>query len=443
MFLVVGAGVSGLGAVELLNNLKEDFILYDKNKKKLKSIYQSKLIPQGTKTCYKISKKLMTQIKTLVLSPGVELSRQMCKFIKKYGIRVIGELELGAKHSNSIIIAITGTNGKTTTTELANHILNHKEKQSLAVGNNGTSICSVNNVKPNYLVCEVSSFQLENAKTFHPHIAMFLNFAPDHLNRYKALNNYFNAKLHIFDNQTKNDWAIINYDEEKLRTLKLKAKTIWVSAKQSLKTKAYAVWCENSNIIIKIKNNIHKINLINTPLFCGGNAYNIMFASVAGLLCGVDAKTIKKQIKSFSLPNHRCEFVAEINGVRFINDSKATNIHATQNALNSFSGNIVLLLGGSDKGEDFKPFFQKMPQNVKKIITFGSVGAKLCRLASKQKLYVRNIKNFDKAVNFAKQTAGKGDIVLLSPACASFDAFSNYQQRGDYFKYLITGEKFE
>ena len=195
--------------------------------------------------------------------------------------------------------------------------------------------------------------------------------------------------------------------------------------------------------LIFIPQTFTKINLINTPLFCGGNTYNIMFASVAGFLCGVDAKTIKKQIKSFSLPNHRCEFVAEINGVRFINDSKATNIHATQNALNSFSGNIVLLLGGSDKGEDFKPFFQKMPQNVKKIITFGSVGAKLCRLAAKQKLYVRNIKNFDKAVNFAKQTAGKGDVVLLSPACASFDAFSNYQQRGDYFKYLITGEKFE
>lgn len=444
-YLILGAGVSGLGATGLCLNLGHEVVLYDKDKTKLNELKEAKLLDDKVAICSKIFKDLVRSTDCIVLSPSIKTYSNLNKFRKLKNIDVVGELEFGARNSKGTQIAITGTNGKTTTTELCDYCLNYANKTSYAVGNVGTSICEVapKTKDDDFLVIEASSFQLENAKTFHPHIACFLNFAPDHLDRYKNVGDYLKAKLHIFDNLTEQDFAVLNYDDEVVAKVQTLARKIFVSAKQDLSSLEYSAWFFENTIYVKILDDVYKIPVLNTELKGIHNIYNMLFASVVCILCGVDKDAISLAFSCFELPKHRCELVAKIRGVSFVDDSKATNIHATKNALLSFSEPVILLLGGSDKGEDFSSFFVELSCNVKEIITFGCVGKKLFNLAKKSCRNVSYCKRFDEAVEKAKLDAIFGDVVLLSPACASFDEFSSYAQRGECFKNLVLGGNFE
>ena len=447
-YLVLGAGISGLGATKLCLSLKQKVILYDKNKQKLLSLKESNLIDKNVETCSKISKRTMHSTMCIVLSPGVVLLQKIFNFAKIHKIPIMGELEFGMKYAKGKKIAITGTNGKTTTTNLCDFVLNYAKKSSKAVGNVGVSVCDIalNTKDEDFLVCEASSFQLENAKTFHPSIACFLNFAPDHLDRYKTIDDYFNAKLHIFDNLEEEDFAVLNMDDDVVFNFhkNLKAKTVFISVKKHLENECYSAWKDGEFLFAKLNDKLFKISTNNSNLQGIHNVYNMLFAFVVCLLCGVNEKTIQQAFANFVLPNHRCEVVATKNGVKFVDDSKATNIHATLSALNSFKAPVVLLVGGSDKGEDFSRLFLNLPSNVKSVITFGDVGKKLKKIAKKcgyQSVIYE--KEFEFAINKAEELAISKDVVLLSPACASFDKFKSYAERGDYFKFLITGERVE
>ena len=443
-FLVIGAGVSGLGACSLLIKNGHDVLLYDKNYKKLLSLKECGLVEESV-VCVKNFKKYVHTTMCIVFSPGVKIDKKINKIIKHNKPKIVGEFELGAKFAKGIKIAITGTNGKTTTTELINFVLNYANKTSFSVGNNGTSISSVasKTKDDDFLVCELSSFQLEHSKLFFPHIACFLNFAPDHLDRYKSLNDYLLAKLHIFDNLTEHDFAVLNYDDEVVKNVCINTnpQKFFVSATQNLNSLENSAWKQNDNIFVKFGEKIFEISCVNS-LKGIHNVYNMLFCSVVCVLCGVSEEKISEAFSRFVLPNHRCEFVAKKNGVTYIDDSKATNVAACLAAVSSFC-NVVLMLGGSDKGEDFSVLFKNLGDSVKQIITFGQTGKKLFKLAKKFNYSVFYVKDFSSAFEKAKSVAVSGDVVLLSPACASFDAFKNFEERGNFFKYLVTGEDVE
>lgn len=446
-YLVIGAGVSGLGACDLLAKLKEDVTLYDKNKKKLLSISNSGLVDEKVQICFKDINKQIKANDCIVLSPGVVLNKKTNNIIKKQQKTLIGEIELGAMHTKARVIAITGTNGKTTTTSLINHILCTANKRAYAVGNIGKSVSSValEAEKTDILVCEVSSFQLQNTVCFHPHISAFLNFAPDHLDVHSNMHEYLNAKKKIFTNQTSRDYAILNYDDAVVRNCDkdVKAKIIYISQKDCLNTMHYAAWVQNNVMHIKFGEIMHTIDLCDIINIKLHNLYNIMVACVVALLNKIDNKTIIQSLNSFVLPQHRCQLVCQINGIKFVDDSKATNIHATLFALQSLCAPLILLLGGSDKKENFENFIAQLPHNVKKVVCFGQKGKSIYKLCNKYKIPSCYFKKFCVAVKQAKSCAKSGDMVLLSPACASFDQFNNYAERGDLFKYLVCGDCFE
>ena len=445
-YFVFGAGISGIGACNMLSKMGQSVVLFDENKKKLFELKESGLIDKSVILCTKISKNIMHSTSCIVLSPGVKTYKKLRKFKKLKNVEGVGELELGARFCKVMQIAITGTNGKTTTTKLCEFCLNHSKANAYAVGNVGTSISSValDTKKDDFLVIEASSFQLENAKTFHPHIACFLNFAPDHLDRYKTMQDYFNAKLHIFDNLNQDDWAILNFDDPVVSKINLKCKVVFVSATQKLNRLKNSAWIEEKNIYVKLDNKVSVVFIGNSNLKGTHNLFNMLFASVVCLICGLTTDELSSSFKDFVLPDHRCRVVAKLDGVTYVDDSKATNIHATKSALSSISGPVVLLLGGSSKNEDFSDFFKQLPQNVKSVVTFGQMGKNLFKLAKKSGLLnVFFEKKFKNAVLTAKKLAQSGDFVLLSPACASFDEFSGYAERGDCFKYLVKGERVE
>ncbi len=444
-YLVLGAGISGIGACNLLIKKNQKVILYDKDKFKLYSIYNAKLVDKSIVLCTKLNKIKLHSIKRIVVSPGVKISKTMHKKAKLYNIDIISEIELGAQYNNGELIAITGTNGKTTTTLLATHILNCVQKKAVAVGNVGCSISEVilSSTKDNFLVCEASSFQLQYIKQFKPKISAFLNFAPDHLDVHSTINEYFICKQNIYKNQDKQDYVILNYDDRTVFNCakNIKANVVYFSIKHSLGNYKYSAYKSKDFLYIKLDKKLYKLQ-INTKML-SINLYNVLVASTIALLYGVDILNVKESINSFKLPPHRCEFVINKNGVDYINDSKATNIHATLNALSSFKKPIILLLGGSNKGEDFSYLFKNLTPNVKYIMAFGKMGKKIFNLSKKFKIKAEFIYNFEDAVKKSMQIAKSGDVVLLSPACASFDQFTNYLQRGDFFKYLVSGENFE
>ncbi len=444
-YLVLGAGISGIGACNLLIKQKQKVILYDKDKSKLYSIYNAKLVDKSVVLCTKLNKIKPHSIKCIVVSPGVKISKTMHKKAKLYNIDIISEIELGAQYNSGKLIAITGTNGKTTTTLLATHILNCAQKKAVAVGNVGRSISEVvfNTTKDNFLVCEASSFQLQYIKKFKPKISAFLNFAPDHLDVHSTINEYLMCKQNIYKNQDKQDYVILNYDDKIVFNCaqNTKANVVYFSIKHSLSNYKYSAYKSQDFLCIKLDTKLYKLQ-INAKML-SINLYNVLVASTIALLCGVDIVDVKEAINSFKLPPHRCEFVVNKNGVDYINDSKATNIHATLNALNNFNKPLILLLGGSNKGEDFSYLFKNLTQNIKYIVAFGKTGKKIFNLSKKFKIKAEFIYNFEDAVIKSMQISKSGDVVLLSPACASFDQFSNYLQRGDFFKYLVSGETFE
>ena len=373
----------------------------------------------------------------IVVSPGVPFDVPQLAHARERGIPVIGEVELAARFLRGHIVAITGSNGKTTTTTLAGEILAAGGSKTLVGGNIGTpAITFVDRATDDtWIVLEISSFQLETIETFHPEIAVVLNVTPDHLDRHHTFENYVAAKTRIFENQTPADFAVLNADSEPCVTMAAKAKAAvyCFSRLQEVKRGAFV---RGGEIIWRDDNGERTILPISEIQLKGAhNVENVLAGVCVGMLAGIEPAHIRRAVASFNAVEHRLEFVATVRGVDYYNDSKATNVDATIKALESFPGRIHLILGGKDKGSDYSVLNDLLKKRVKRVYTIGAAAGKIeSQIRGTEVVSAGTLEN---AVRRAREAATPGDVVLLAPACASFDQFQSYEHRGRVFKDLV------
>jgi len=371
----------------------------------------------------------------IVVSPGVPVDAPQLTQARALGEKVIGEIELAAQFFPGRIVAITGSNGKTTTTTLAGDIVAAGGNRTVVGGNIGTPAISLIDqaTADTIAVLEVSSFQLETIETFRPQIAVVLNITPDHLDRHRTFAAYVDAKARIFENQKPDNFAVLNADdptcvELEKRTL---SKIFWFSRKKQVSQGAHV---REGRILFRDANGHQEIMLVSEiPLKGTHNVENVLAAISVGMLLGVEPALIRETVRNFKAVEHRIEYVATVKGVEYYNDSKATNVDATIKAVESFPANIHLILGGKDKGSDYSALNQLLRERVKQVYTIGSAAAKIeSQIAGATKII--HAETLETAVERAAAAAQAGDVVLLAPACASFDQFQNYQHRGQVFK---------
>jgi len=374
----------------------------------------------------------------IVVSPGVPFDAPQLAQARALGEPVIGEIELAAQFLPGPIVAITGANGKTTTTSLAGEIIAAAKPHVLVGGNIGTpAITFADQAQPDtWIVLEVSSFQLETIETFRPRIAVILNITPDHLDRHKTFANYVNAKARIFENQQPSDFTVLNADDATTAGLadRTRAQLFWFSRKTSVE-KGACVHC--GNVVFRDSHGERAIMpLDEIPLKGGHNLENILAGITIGILAGCPPAAIRAAARNFKAVEHRLEFVTAIAGVEYYNDSKATNVDATIKALESFPGNIHLILGGKDKGSDYTVLNDLLRERVKRVYTIGAAAAKI-ESQIKSAVEIDHAETLDTAIRRASESAVPGDVVVLAPACASFDQFQNYEHRGRLFKETV------
>jgi UDP-N-acetylmuramoylalanine--D-glutamate ligase len=378
----------------------------------------------------------------IVVSPGVPVDAPLLAQARAMGEAVIGEIELAARFLPGPIVAITGSNGKTTTTTLIGEILTAGGLPALVGGNIGTPAISLaERAKPDsVIVLEVSSFQLETIQAFRPKVAVMLNVTPDHLDRHRTFEAYVDAKARIFENQRGDDFAVLNEDDPTCVSMaaRTRAQVFWFSRQKEVKQGA---WVRDGNILFRDgasshRNQQREIMLVSEiPLKGAHNLENVLAAVCAGALMGCAPEKIRAAVRDFKAVEHRLEFVATIRGVDYYNDSKATNVDATIKALESFPANIHLILGGKDKGSDYSVLNELLRQRVKRVYTIGAAAAKIeSQIKGVEVVHAENLEN---ALRKANAVAEAGEVVLLAPACASFDQFKNYEQRGLVFKEIV------
>ncbi len=416
--LVVGAGKTGISAVNFLVKKGASVTLNDKKilDRNSLGIDKSVKIIDGHH-----NREVFTSPELIILSPGIDRSSLPIP----EGKDVIGDIELFYTFNSSKIVAITGTNGKTTTTHLTGEILKKKFKVFVG-GNIGTPVFDtlIDGVNVDWSVLELSSFQLENIKDFYPDISVVLNITPDHLDRYKSFEDYVNAKLNIFKNQSGKEIILLNKRDEILNKLKLSGNVYWFDSEKFIKDGKLIVEYDNKKVSLEIS----KIRLLGKHFY-----EDIYAAAFVALVCGVEKSDIENIIYSFSGLEHRLEFVTEKNGVRFYNDSKSTTISSSCRAVESFAGDLILILGGIHKGEEFESFLKY--KNIKKVICFGRAKDQIMRAL--KSINPIEVSSLDRAVESALSYAVSGDTILFSPGCSSFDMFQNYKERGRMFKELV------
>ena len=376
----------------------------------------------------------------IVVSPGVPYDAPQLVQARLQGEPVIGEIELAAENLVGSIIAITGSNGKTTTTTLVGEILAAAGVKTLVGGNIGTpAISLVERATPETItVLEVSSFQLETIKTFRPKVAVILNITPDHLDRHRTFDAYVNAKARIFENQQGSDFAVLNEDDETCLKLAdvVKAPLFWFSRKKEVGQGAFV---SEGRILFRDAHGEAEIMLLSEiPLKGAHNVDNVLAAVCTAALMGCRPDQIRKAVANFKAVEHRIEYVATINGVEYFNDSKATNVDATIKAVESFPKNIHLILGGKDKGSPYTVLRDLLRERVKRVYTIGAAAAKI-EAEIQGSTEVVHAETLENAIKRAHAVAQPGDVVLLAPACASFDQFKSYEHRGRLFKEVVKG----
>lgn len=440
--LVVGAGLSGVDACRFFLKQGAQVILTDSKPRERLSREALALERQGV--TLRLGNILPETIDwdLVVASPGVPLGLPVFSMSRKAGVEVIGEIELAWREAKRPFIGITGTNGKTTTTAMTAYILEQLGRKVLLGGNIGHPLVnSVGSFRGDYIVAELSSFQLESCVYFAPHIAAFLNLSPDHLDRHGSLEAYAAAKANIFAKQTEKDFAILNWDSPYLRELssQLAAQIRWFSLEQPVETGMYY----HEGRVFFVRNSIIMYDFPASNIYIKGrhNVANAMAASIAAWETGGDPEAIAKALVTFPGVPHRLEFVCERDGVTYINDSKGTNPDSTMQALSAYEQPMILLLGGRNKGCDMEPLMRQVKERVRLAILFGEATAELKNAADTvgMKAYVI-ADDFDDAVRRARSLAEVGDVVMLSPACTSWDAFPNFEVRGDRFKKLVQSE---
>ena len=380
----------------------------------------------------------------VVLSPGVPLTEEPARSAMKYGIALTGELELAYLFATAPIVAITGTNGKTTTTTLIGEIFKKAGRETLVGGNIGLPLVTeVERYGPEaVIVAEVSSFQLETIRCFKPRVAVILNITPDHLDRHGNMAGYTAAKARIFENQGAGDFTVLNYDNPQTAGLgdKNSGRKIFFSARQIIKR---GVYVKDGVIVADLDGSPEAICRTAEIVIPGAhNLENALAAVAATKVAGVGNDAIVAVLREFKGVSHRLEFVAEINGVKYINDSKGTNPDASIKALEAYTEPVVLIAGGKNKGSDFGEFAAKVKERVRVLVVLGQ-SAELIADAARARGFenIQKASDFEEAVVLAHRAARDGEIVLLSPACASWDMFKSYEERGDLFKKIVSGFK--
>lgn len=436
-FLILGMGRSGRSVAEYVLKKGGKCYIYEelsspKTEENIKKLVDCGAIRVGEE----FIEDTLRQVDALVISPGVPINHSVAVLAKKLGVRILGELEFGYLLFSPLICAVTGTNGKTTTVSLIEHILKSAEVEARAVGNIGTPLTSeADDIKKNeILVAEVSSFQLESVNSFRPHIAMITNISPDHLERHYTFDNYVFLKKRLFKNQTSSEYTVLNFDDKTVRLFaeETKGKKVWISCEKEVngayekEGKLYfngEYIIEESDLTISGKHNV----------------FNALFAIAACKILGIDGEKIRNGLKTFKGVKHRMELICTKNGVAYYNDSKSTNTGSAISAIKSMKSPVVLILGGSEKGEKYDKFFEEIKRYpVRQIILTGASRFNMMDAAGR--CGVANITltgNYELSIKIAALFAEEGDSVLFSPACASFDNFSGYEERGDFFRKIV------
>ncbi len=433
--VVLGGGESGCGAAYLAKKKGLDIFLSDKGtiKEEYKNFLIENEIPFEEDNH---DEERILNADWIVKSPGIPKKAEMIAKIQQKGIRISSEIEFASEFTDAKIIAITGSNGKTTTTSLVYHILKNDNLNVGLGGNIGKSFAKqVADDKRDYYVLEVSSFQLDDIQNFRPYISLLLNLSQDHLDQYNYdYEEYAMAKFRITENQENDNFFIYNKDDEMskniLEKLEVKAQMIPFSTKEKLKEGGYL---NNDKMIVKLKDEF-SMKLEDLSLMGMHNVANSLAASIAGKLLNISNESIRNSLMTFQAVEHRLEFVAELNGVKYINDSKATNVNATYFALESMKTPTVWIVGGKDKGNDYSEIDDLVKKKVKAIVCLGVDNQKIIDFFKDKKQFIYDTSSMEEAVAVCKSIAKKGDTVLLSPCCASFDLFKSYEDRGDQFK---------
>ena len=434
---ILGAGESGIGAALLGKRNGYDVFVSDAGV--IKEKYKHELIEnriefeEGQHTAEKI-----LNANEVMKSPGIPKKNEMVKMIRSKGIEMISEIELAYRFKGeSKIIAITGSNGKSTTTALTYHILKTAGMSCALVGNIGYSFAKQVAEDPKeWYVAEISSFQLDDIKTFRAEVAILLNITEDHLDRYNyQFENYINSKFKIIQNQTPNDYFIYCDDDEvikqKLETLTHNHNPLPFSMKHEIKKGGYI---KGDQMMLRIQEERVSMSIYDFALKGKHNNYNTMAACIAAATIGIRKEKIREAVKDFQSLEHRMEFIATVRGVEFINDSKATNVNSTWYALESMNKPTVLILGGTDKGNDYSLITDLVKEKVKAIVCLGVDNKKIIAAFKDIVPTIVETNNAKQCVNACFKLSTKGDVVLMSPACASFDLFKNYEDRGKQFK---------
>ncbi|HEV2966402.1 MAG TPA: UDP-N-acetylmuramoyl-L-alanine--D-glutamate ligase [Chthoniobacterales bacterium] len=427
---VLGAGLSGAAAALLLKSEGANVTVLDsaEEKKLLRSTIDN-LGAQGVQViCGPDADRDSNDYDLVVTSPGIDPASALGRNFWSRKVEIIGELELGWRSCEAPVIAVTGTNGKTTTTEMLAQMLNQCGQKTIACGNIGKPLSEVAREKIKYdvLTVEVSSFQLETIREFHPSIALWLNFAPDHLDRYRSVGDYRSAKLRLFKNQTSDDVAIVNASES---LPELRARKITFSAytnRADFRLSEGAILFENQPVL----------RMNRTKLRGSHNIENLMATLAAGHTRGLSFEQMVPPLSAYEPQPHRCEFVRQIGGVDYINDSKATNLDAVEKALQAQTRPVVLIAGGKDKGFNYQPLRTLVKEKVRATILIGEM-AKQIAIDWDSIVKTDMASSLADAVERAHATAKSGEVVLFSPGTSSFDMFKSYADRGDQFRALV------
>lgn len=434
--LILGAARSGVACAGLLVKKGATVTISDVSKKLVSTRELALLKQRGVNVRtggHPVS--LLPGTDYVIISPGIRSNLPLLRQARLKSIPVLSEIEVAYTYLACPVIAITGTNGKTTTTSLVGEIFRRSGRKTLICGNIGLPISAVAD-KTNWqsiVVAEISSFQLENIVNFRPHISVMLNITPDHLDRYPDFKAYARAKKHIYRNQERSDFAVINYDDPASResAQKIKPKVIFYSRRRILPA---GVFVKNNTIYVRLQGRQRKI-LKTSELGIPGphNLENALAAIACGILGGVTLASMRETLRKFRGVEHRLELVKKVKGVKYINDSKATNVDSVAKALESFQEKIILIAGGRDKGSSYQPLAKLVKQKVKALIVLGEART-VIKSELGQLIPTYEVKSLPEAVKLGRQLARPGDVVLLSPACASFDMFQNYEHRGRVFK---------
>ncbi len=440
--LVVGMGKSGIAATQALLKLGAAVSVYDRKEEDKIDTQLIQFLRNKNATCYFGEKPSNTdELDMVVISPGVPLDTGFVQEAREAGAEVIGELEIAYRVGKGKYVAITGTNGKTTTTTLVGEIFKNSGRKTYVVGNVGVAVISkaLSSAEEDWLVTETSSFQLETTKYFRPEVSALLNITPDHMDRHKTIENYAQAKAMIFRNQDESQYFVVNYDDEESMKLvkQCKAKVIPFSRKTVLDLGCFVL---DGDIVIQNEQGqcIDICSKDDLKIPGAHNLENALASAAIAYFAGISPEVIAKTLKEFEGVEHRLEFVGEVDGIRFVNDSKGTNPDASIKAIEAIKDGIVLIAGGYDKGSEYEEFINAFQGKVKHLILLGKTAPKIKETAERLGFTkITMCKDMDECVRTGYKMASPGDTVLLSPACASWDMYTCFEQRGEHFKNCV------